>query len=164
MKILMVCLGNICRSPLAEGVLKHKMQKAGLDWTIDSAGTNHYETGFPPHKLSQKIANLNGVEICDQQCRQFIKEDMLEFDKIYVMDENNYCEVKRISKQYWDEDKVDFLMNEVYPFENRCIPDPYLGNEEDYKKVYILIDKACTVIVKKYTQTELAGQPTSGKK
>ncbi len=151
MKFLMVCLGNICRSPLAEGILKDKIKKAGLDWIVDSAGTNHYETGFPPHKLSQNIARLNGVEISDQQCRQFLKEDMINFDKIYVMDENNYHEVKRISKQFWNKEKVDFLMNEVYPYENRSIPDPYLGNEADYKHVYGLVDKACTHIIEKYS-------------
>lgn len=146
----MVCLGNICRSPLAEGILRDKVLKAGLDWIVDSAGTNHYETGFAPHKLSQNIARLNGVEIKEQRCRQFVKEDMLNFDRIYVMDENNYYDVKRISKQFWNEDKIDFLMNEVYPYENREIPDPYFGKEEDYKKVYALIDEACSNIVRNY--------------
>ena len=155
MKILMVCLGNICRSPLAEGILRDKAQKAGLDWIVDSAGTNHYETGYAPHKLSQNIARLNGVEIKDQCCRQFVKEDMLNFDRIYVMDENNYYDVKRISKQFWNEDKVDFLLNEVYPYENREIPDPYFGKEEDYKKVYILIDQACSNIVNNYSNSTI---------
>ena len=155
MKILMVCLGNICRSPLAEGILRDKAQKAGLDWIVDSAGTNHYETGYAPHKLSQNIARLNGVEIKDQCCRQFVKEDMLNFDKIYVMDENNYFDVKRISKQFWNEDKVDFLLNEVYPYENRKIPDPYFGKEEDYKQVYTLIDQACSNILKNYSNTAI---------
>jgi protein-tyrosine phosphatase len=155
MKILMVCLGNICRSPLAEGILRNKVQKAGLDWIIDSAGTNHYETGFAPHKLSQNIARLNGVEIMDQRCRQFVKEDMLNFDRIYVMDQNNYYDVKRISKQFWNEDKVNFLMNEVYPYENRQIPDPYFGKEEDYKKVYTLIEQACSNIVNNYPNSAI---------
>jgi len=75
MKILMVCLGNICRSPLAEGILLHKAKKAGLNWTVDSAGTNHYHIGEPPHHLSQKVAKLNGINICDQKARRFVKED-----------------------------------------------------------------------------------------
>ena len=78
---------------------------------------------------------------------------MINFDKVYVMDENNYYEVKRISKQFWKEDKVDFLMNEVYPYENRSIPDPYLGNEADYKRVYGLVEKACTNIIEKYSHS-----------
>ena len=153
MKFLMVCLGNICRSPLAEGILRSKIMMAGLDWIVDSAGTNHYETGFPPHKLSQNIARQNGVEISDQKCRQFLKEDMINFDKVYVMDENNYYEVKRISKQFWNEDKVDFLMNEVYPYENRSIADPYFGNEADYIRVYNQVEKACTNIIEKYSHS-----------
>ena len=77
MKIFMVCLGNLCRSPLAEGVLKFKAKKAGLDWEIDSAGTSHYQSGCPPHELSQKLAKLNGFDISEQECRQFTKEDFL---------------------------------------------------------------------------------------
>lgn len=151
MKILMVCLGNICRSPLAEGILKNKIEQAGLDWIVDSAGTNHYETGCMPHNLSQKIAKQNNIEIGHLQCRQFTAEDFLIFDKIYVMDDRNYSEVKRIGKAYWRADKVDFLLNEIYPSENRIIPDPYMGAEQDYAEVYKLIDKACTKIIERYS-------------
>ncbi|HEX8331754.1 MAG TPA: low molecular weight protein-tyrosine-phosphatase [Segetibacter sp.] len=147
MKILMVCLGNICRSPLAEGVLKDKIQKAGLDWEVDSAGTSHYLTGNPPHKLSQKIAKDKGIDICTQQCRQFVKQDMERFDKIYVMDEDNYDDVKRIAGDRWDEEKVDLLLNEAYPLENRSVPDPYYGVESDYQSVFEMIDKACEQIL-----------------
>ena len=150
MKILMVCLGNICRSPLAEGILRDKVSKAGLDWIIDSAGTNHYETGFAPHKLSQDIARLHGVEIKDQRCRQFVKEDMLLFDKIYVMDESNFNDVKRIAGNLWDASKVDLLLNQLPTVENKNIPDPWYGGFEDFKKVYAMLDEACEVIIKKY--------------
>src|SRR5690606_39446437 len=78
MKILMVCLGNICRSPLAEGILKHKVNEAGLNWKVESAGTNSYHIGEPPHKLSQKVAKLNGVDICDQRARRFKPADLEE--------------------------------------------------------------------------------------
>jgi protein-tyrosine phosphatase len=149
MKILMVCLGNICRSPLAEGVLKHKISKAGLNWQVDSAGTSHYNTGTPPHKLSQKVAKLNGFDICEHCCRQFVQEDMIRFDKIYVMDKENYRDVKRISRELWDPNKVEMLLNEVYPNENREVPDPWYGDEEDYHKVYKMIDEACDRIVAK---------------
>ncbi len=146
----MVCLGNICRSPLAEGIMKEKIKKAGLDWEVDSAGTSHYATGNPPHHLSQKVAKLNGVEICSQRCRQFTKQDMQKFDKIYVMDEDNYREVKRISRELWDASKVHLLMNEQYPNENRIVPDPWYGDEKDYHNVYKMIDQACEKIVDKY--------------
>lgn len=150
MKILMVCLGNICRSPLAEGILQHKARQAGLDWEIDSAGTGNYHIGSAPHHLSQKVARLNGVEICDQKARQFRKEDMLEFDKIYVMDASNYNDVKRMSKELWDESKVDLLLNELYPHKNMSVPDPWFGGEDGFHEVYAMIEKACDAIIKRY--------------
>src|SRR5574337_1065906 len=94
MKILMVCLGNICRSPLAEGVLKHKVEKVGLNWQIDSAGTNGYHVGEAPHKLKQKVARLNGIEICDQRARRFVKEDFDRYDKIYAMADDVIDDIK----------------------------------------------------------------------
>ncbi len=160
MKILMVCLGNICRSPLAEGIMKHKIEKAGLNWFVDSAGTSHYQTGNPPHKLSQKVARENGIDICSQACRQFTKEDMLQFDKIYAMDEDNYFDVKRISKELWAEEKVDLLMNEVCPGENISIPDPWYGDESNYKHVYKMIEQACEKVISKYAHTAQATAST----
>ena len=157
MKILMVCLGNICRSPLAEGILQHKADKAGLDWQIESAGTAGYHIGEPPHKLSQKVAKLNGIDISSQQCRQFKKEDMLTFDKIYVMDSENYIKVKHISGALWNENKVDLLLNELHPRRNMGVPDPWYGAEDGYHKVYKLISDACDVIIEKYGAPTLKG-------
>lgn len=154
MKILMVCLGNICRSPLAEGILKDKIKKANLNWEVDSAGTSHYQTGIAPHNLSQKVAKLNGIDICIHGCRQFTKADMLKFDKIYVMDTDNYNDVKRISRELWNENKVELLMNEVYPGEDREVPDPWYGGEEDYHKVYKMLDEACESLINKYRNVE----------
>lgn len=151
MKILMVCLGNICRSPLAEGILQSKVNTAGLDWKIDSAGTAGYHVGEPPHRLSQKVARINGVDISKQCCRQFIKEDMIEFDRIYVMDSDNYNDVRRISKELWNAEKTDLLLNELYPQQNINVPDPWYGTEDGFHKVYDMIDKACDAIIKKYT-------------
>lgn len=155
MKILMVCLGNICRSPLAEGILREKIRKAGLHWTVDSAGTANYHIGDSPHHLSQKVAKLNGVDISYLQGRQFDKHDILHFDKIYVMDANNYEEVKNMSRELWDETKVDLLLNELYPFENREVPDPWYGPEEGYHQVYKMISEACDAILTKYAPTQL---------
>ena len=149
MKILMVCLGNICRSPLAEGIMQHKVNKAGLDWQIDSAGTAGYHIGEQPHQLSQKVAKQNGIDISVQCCRQFVKEDMLHYDKIYVMDSSNYNDVRRISADLWDEEKVDLLLNELYPNQNKNVPDPWYGEEDGYHKVFEMIDKACEVILEK---------------
>ena len=149
MKFLMVCLGNICRSPLAEGILQHKAQEAGLHWQVESAGTGSWHIGSSPHPLSQRVAEINGIDISGQRCRQFQKEDILQFDFIYVMDENNYDDVRAMSREFWNESKVDLLMNELYPGENRSVPDPYLGTEKDYHKVFDLIDKACDKIIEK---------------
>ena len=152
MKILMVCLGNICRSPLAEGILQHKADAAGLNWKVDSAGTGNYHIGSQPHHLSQKVAKQNGVEISCQKARQFVKEDMLAFDKIYVMDADNYNNVKHMSHELWNAGKTDLLLNELYPGENRGVPDPWSENEEAYHSVFAMIDKACDAIIKKYSQ------------
>ncbi len=154
MKILMVCLGNICRSPLAEGVLQNKADALHLGWKVDSAGTAGYHVGEPPHRLSQKVAKLNGVNISQQQCRQFIKEDMLAFDKIYVMDSSNYNDVKRISQELWNENKIDLLLNESFPNKNKNVPDPWYGEENRYHKVFEMIDKAADVIVRKYANLQ----------
>src|SRR5256885_8730411 len=114
MKILMVCLGNICRSPLAEGILRDKANKAGLNWEIDSAGTNGYHIGEAPHHLSQKVARLNGIDICDQKARQFVKEDMNRYDKIYAMADDVVDDIRRIANDKFDPSKVDLLLNELH--------------------------------------------------
>ena len=149
MKILMVCLGNICRSPLAEGILADKAKKAGFSWLIESAGTGGYHIGEPPHSLSQKVALLNGIDISKQQCRQFRKEDMVSFDRIFVMDNDNYHEVKRISMEVWDEKKVSFLLDELYPGEKREVPDPWYGGEEGFHEVFKMIEQCCDRIIEK---------------
>lgn len=151
----MVCLGNICRSPLAEGILRDKANKAGLGWEVDSAGTNGYEPGCPPHQFSQKVAKLYGIDICEQKCRHFVKEDMERFDKIYVMDDQNYYEVKRISADKWDENKVDYLLNELYPGKNEGVSDPWFGGEDGFHEVYKLLDEACEAVIAKYTATKV---------
>ena len=147
----MVCLGNICRSPLAEGILQHKAALAGLNWLVDSAGTAGYHTGEQPHVLSQKVALLNGIDIGQQRCRQFVKHDMLNFDRIFVMDSDNYAEVKRISGPVWDGAKVSLLLDTLYPGQKKNVPDPWYGTEKDYHFVFDMLSKACDKIVEDYT-------------
>jgi protein-tyrosine phosphatase len=150
MKILMVCLGNICRSPLAEGILKHKAKSAGLNWEVDSAGTERYHIGKPPHPLSQKVARLNGIEICDQRARRFVKEDFDQYDKIYAMADDVIREIKRIAQEKYDPAKVDYFLNELYPEENISVPDPWYGEEPGYHEVYQIISRTCDAIIQKY--------------
>jgi protein-tyrosine phosphatase len=153
MKILMVCLGNICRSPLAEGILQEKAFKAGLNWSIESAGTNHYHTGEAPHPLSQKVAKLNGIDICRQRARRFVAEDIEVYDKIYALAGDVLDDIRRIARKKMDEKKVDLLMNELYPGMNLDVPDPYYGAEPGYHEVYKMIDEVCQAIIDKYSST-----------
>jgi protein-tyrosine phosphatase len=151
MKILMVCLGNICRSPLAEGILQHKAFGAGLRWSVESAGTNGYHTGEAPHPLSQKVAKLNGIDICQQRSRKFVPEDFEVYDKIYAMASDVITEMRRIAKGKFDAGKVELLLNELYPGKNMDVPDPWYGPEPGYHDVYKLIEKACDRIIEKYS-------------
>ena len=145
----MVCLGNICRSPLAEGILQHKARQAGLDWTVESAGTNHYHTGEPPHHLSQKVAKLNGIDICDQRARRFTREDFDRYDFIYAMAEDVVDDMRKMAKDKFDPSKVDLLLNELYPGQNMSVPDPWYGTEPGYHEAYKLIEEACDAIINK---------------
>jgi protein-tyrosine phosphatase len=150
MKILMVCLGNICRSPLAEGILKHKAEETGMDWFVDSAGTNGIHTGEAPHRLSQKVAKLNGIDISNQRSRQFRADDLDKFDKIYAMAGDVITEMKWIAGKKFLPHKVDLLLNELHPGMNLDVPDPWYGTEPGYHDVFRIIDKACENIIEKY--------------
>ena len=155
MTILMVCLGNICRSPLAEGILKEKCKKAGLNWKVESAGTNGLHTGEPPHPLSQKLAKMNGIDISGQQSRMLVKEDFGRFDKIYAMAADVMEEMELIGKQSFELANVDLLLNECFPGENKDVPDPWFGEEEGYHKVYNMIELACEAIIKNHANATI---------
>src|SRR4051794_1463251 len=154
MRILMVCLGNICRSPLAEGILLHKAKKAGLNWQVDSAGTNGYHVGEAPHHLSQKVAKLNGIDICNQKARQFVKEDFDRYDKIYAMADDVVDDIKRIAREKYDPSKVDLFLNELHPGKNKSVPDPWYGEEPGFHEVYKLIDEVCEKIISRYVNAK----------
>ncbi|MEO6490932.1 MAG: low molecular weight protein-tyrosine-phosphatase [Ferruginibacter sp.] len=150
MKILMVCLGNICRSPLAEGILKHKAKKAGLHWTVDSAGTNGYHEGEPPHLFSQKVAMVNGIDISRQIARKFTKKDMETYDRIFAMAADVLYDIQKISGEKFDQNKTELFLNELYPDREMDVPDPWYGPEDGYHESYKLIDEACDAIVNNY--------------
>jgi protein-tyrosine phosphatase len=153
MKILMVCLGNICRSPLAEGILTQKAKKQNLNWKIESAGTNGFHNGEAPHKLSQKVAMKHGVDICRQISRKFVAEDFDRFDKIYVMAADVLKDVKRIAGSKFNANKIDYFLNELNKGKNEDVPDPWFGGEDGYDEVYELIEKTCEAIVRKLRVT-----------
>lgn len=159
MKILMVCLGNICRSPLAEGILQKKAWEAGLNWSIESAGTNGYHNGEAPHTLSQKVARMNGIDISQQRSRKFVAADFDTYDRIYALAEDVMDDMRRIARNKFDPTKADLLMNELYPGRNLDVPDPWYGTEPGYHEVYAMIDKVCDAIIQKELQKK--NQPQS---
>ena len=145
----MVCLGNICRSPLAEGILQHKVNEAGLSWKVESAGTNSYHIGEPPHHLSQKVAQLNGINICDQRARRFKPSDLEEYDLLYAMSKDVIDDMKTMAGNQWKQEKVKLLMDELHPGQQKDVPDPWYGPEPGYHEVYKMIEAACDKILKK---------------
>jgi protein-tyrosine phosphatase len=154
MKILMVCLGNICRSPLADGVLRHKVNKLNLDIIVDSAGTANYHVGAPPDKRMVATAKKRGVDISLLKARQFEYNDFHEFDQIFVMDKSNYSNVIQLSKTVQESDKVKLLLEFSGNPNLTEVPDPYYGTQADFDEVYELVDRATDVIIESYLADE----------
>ncbi|MEI8278270.1 MAG: low molecular weight protein-tyrosine-phosphatase [Bacteroidota bacterium] len=150
MRILMVCLGNICRSPIAEGVLKHKVQQQGLHWVVASAATESYHIGEHPHRLSQQVCKQHGIDISQQRAIKFTTADFAKYDMIYAMATDVYSEIEDIAADHPDMCKVSLFLNELQPGCNESVPDPYYGNEDGYTLVYDLIDRTCDAIIEKY--------------
>ena len=146
-RVLMVCLGNICRSPLAEGILKSKVTSTNI--FVDSAGTGNYHIGGLPDNRSIAVAEKYHININDQRCRQFSVKDFDEFDLIYVMDNSNRRDVLDIARNEKDKLKVKMILNELFPNENVDVPDPYTGGLDGFEQVFKMLDKACTVIAEK---------------
>lgn len=143
-KILMVCLGNICRSPLAEGLLASKLPAA--DFTIDSAGTGDWHVGRQPDERSIATAKKNGLDISCQKGRLFRKQDFDTFDYIYVMDNTNYNDVMALATTDSHRQKVHLILDVLFPGEKVDVPDPYYGLENGFDAVYQMLDEACTLI------------------
>ncbi len=151
-KIVMVCLGNICRSPLAEGILRAKMEKNGIEGMVDSAGTAPFHVGEKPDHRSVKIAQKYGLDISKLRGRQFTSQDFDDFDFIYVMDASNYQNVMNLARNEKDKSKVELILNVSNPSSNAIVPDPYTGGDEGFEHVYQMLDKACESIVKNLHQ------------
>jgi protein-tyrosine phosphatase len=145
-KILMVCLGNICRSPLAEGIMRAKLSK---DFIVDSAGTGGWHAGELPDKRSISTAKNRGLDITSQRARQFKISDFDTFDYIYVMDNSNYKDVMALAPNDEAKSKVKLILNELFPNENVDVPDPYYGGQDGFENVFDMLNEACDVIAGK---------------
>lgn len=146
-KILMVCLGNICRSPLAEGLLAAKLPKD--KFIVDSAGTGAYHIGKQPDQRSVSTAQKNGLDITYQKARQFTSRDFEDFDYIFVMDNTNYDDVIGLAKNDVHKSKVQLILNELFPGDNVDVPDPYYGLQNGFDMVYEMLDETCAILSKK---------------
>lgn len=151
MKILFVCIGNICRSPIAEGVLQHLAKEKKLQWEVDSAAVRDYHIGKPPHVSSQKVCKEHGISIDHQKAMLFLPEHIDEYDKIYAMATDVLEEIKQISGAHFDESKIQLFLDYKYPGEQQSVVDPYYGDEAGYLPVFEQINEVCHLIVEKYS-------------
>ena len=143
----MVCLGNICRSPLAEGILRSKLPSD--EYRIDSAGTSNYHSGDLPDERSIAVARKYGIDITYQRSRQFIVSDFDHFDLIYAMDTTNYDNILQLARNKEDELKVKLILNELPDSELISVPDPYYGGRSGFEHVFQLLNDACDRIAEK---------------
>lgn len=143
----MVCLGNICRSPLAEGILQSKVHPDVLQ--VDSAGTAAYHIGNLPDSRSIDVARKYGLDLTYQRARQFSVDDFDAFDLIYAMDESNYQNILALARSDEDASKVKMILNESNPNSNQSVPDPYYGGNDGFENVYQMLDEACEIIANK---------------
>lgn len=152
-KILMVCLGNICRSPLAEEILRSKLPEDLF--LVDSAGTGSWHVGQQPDLRSIEIAEKFGLDISHQRGRQFNLDDFKTFDYIYVMDHNNYNDIIDLAPDQKAKNKVNMILNELFPDQDMDVPDPYFGLHDGFKKVYLMLDESCDIIAEKLKKAHI---------
>jgi protein-tyrosine phosphatase len=149
MKILMVCIGNICRSPMAEGIMRNKIKQQGLDWTVASAGIVG-NPGQSPHKFSQQVCFVRGINLAGQGARRFKPEMLDQYDLIYAMSDDVLEEIRRIGADNPNVSKAMLILDEQDPGGNNSVPDPLNGPEQWFKIVYEMLDPACDFIIEKY--------------
>jgi protein-tyrosine phosphatase len=149
MRILMVCLGNICRSPMADGHLRKKVKDLNLNVYVDSAGTANFHNGVAPDKRMISTSVKFGTPIDELRARQFKVADFDDFDLIYCMDSYNLTNVLSLARNDADRQKVLLILNELEPNSNAAVPDPYYGSMNDFEAVYHLLDKATDCIIEK---------------
>ena len=146
-RVLMVCLGNICRSPLAEGILASKLDPTKFE--VDSAGTAGYHVGELPDRRSITTAKQHGLDISYQRSRKFVRNDFQTFDFIFAMDQSNYTNILALAETEADHEKVHMILNQISPNSNAEVPDPYYGGDQGFENVYQMLDEACSIFADK---------------
>ncbi|MCX6285570.1 MAG: low molecular weight phosphotyrosine protein phosphatase [Bacteroidetes bacterium] len=147
MKILFVCTGNICRSPMAEGILRNKFGNAGIKVETDSCGFESFHVGDNPDKRAQAVCGKYGIDISRHVARLFRKQDFDDFDRIYVMDSSHYYSVSRMARSAGDMTKVDYLLNIIYPGKNLPVDDPWYHDLQAFERTYKQLDAACDSLI-----------------
>lgn len=153
MKIAFVCLGNICRSPMAEGILKKICAERGLSWTIESFGVEQYHVGENADTRAQRICGQHEVDISKHIARKFSRDDFKRFDIIYPMATDVNDDLRRISRNSSDLPKIKLFMDEMYPEKHLSVPDPWYGGEEGFEEVFDLVEEGCDKIADHLSQT-----------
>lgn len=145
----MVCLGNICRSPMAEGIMRKKLEDAGIDATVDSAGTSNYHIGEHPDDRAIRCMRQLGIDISYLRARQFSPYDFQQFDYIFTMDENNHKNVLALAQSSMEKNKVTMMLDVLHPGKKRSVPDPWFGEMDGFFDVAEMLDEACERFVVK---------------
>jgi protein-tyrosine phosphatase len=154
-RFLFVCTGNICRSPLAEGILREKLKKHHIEAEIDSCGFESFHVGDEPDTRAQTVASRRGIDLSSHRARLFHVQDFDRFDYIFAMDSSHYANIMRYARNDSDRTRVNYMLNVLTPGENRGVMDPWYHDMKAFEAVFQQLDAACDIIVEKIISGEM---------